>query len=121
MGVDDLFNPHGGSTTDSSHFQPTIAKLSAQVAQLLHMQTLALNLILNQDPILMTPPDPESGSYFDDPDYDDDDLDPDSDDDPNPYSNDEPDPEFVSDSDPDLDFDSNFGPDSDSDPDPNSY
>ncbi|CAL2259700.1 unnamed protein product [Prunus armeniaca] len=56
MGVDDFFNPHGGSTTDSfSHSQPTIVELSTQMAQLLQMQTLAPNLILNQDPILMTP------------------------------------------------------------------
>ncbi|CAL2271983.1 unnamed protein product [Prunus armeniaca] len=81
MEVDDFFNPHEGSTTNSfSHSQPTITELSAQMAQLLHMQTLAPNLILNQDPILMTPkPDPKSGSYFDDPepdpDYDDDDPD----------------------------------------------
>ncbi|CAL2271851.1 unnamed protein product [Prunus armeniaca] len=55
MGVVDFFNPHGGSTTDSfSPSQPTIAELSAQMAQLLQMQTLAPNLILNQDPILMT-------------------------------------------------------------------
>ncbi|CAL8139859.1 unnamed protein product [Prunus armeniaca] len=54
MGVDDFFNPHGGSTTNSSPSQPTIVELSAQMAQLLHMQTLAPNLILNQDPILMT-------------------------------------------------------------------
>lgn len=64
MGVDDFFNPHGCSTTDSfSSSQPTIAELSAQMAQLLQMQTLAPKLILNQDPILMTPnpiqnPDP---------------------------------------------------------------
>ncbi|CAL9023431.1 unnamed protein product, partial [Prunus brigantina] len=56
MGVDDFFIPHGGSTTDSfSLSQPTIAELSAQMAQLLQMQTLAPNLILNQDPLLTTP------------------------------------------------------------------
>ncbi|CAL8168114.1 unnamed protein product [Prunus armeniaca] len=56
MGVDGFFNPHGDSTTDSfSPSQPTIAELSAQMAQLLQTQTLAPNLILNQDPILMTP------------------------------------------------------------------
>ncbi|CAL8169232.1 unnamed protein product [Prunus armeniaca] len=90
MEVDDFFNPHGGSTTNSfSHSQPTITELSAQMAQLLHMQTLAPNLILNQDPILMTPkPDLELGSYFDDPepdpDYDDDDPDLNFKDDPDP-------------------------------------
>ncbi|CAL8114281.1 unnamed protein product [Prunus armeniaca] len=56
MGVDDFFIPHGCSTTDSlSPSQPTIAELSAQMTQLLQMQTLAPNLIPNQDPFLMTP------------------------------------------------------------------
>ena len=55
MGVDDFFNPHGGSTTDFfSLSQPTITELSAQMAQLLHMQNLTPNPILNQDPILTT-------------------------------------------------------------------
>ncbi|KAI5344878.1 hypothetical protein L3X38_012755 [Prunus dulcis] len=66
-------------------------------------------------------PDLESGSSFDDPDYDDDDPGPDSENDPNPHSDDDPNPEFVSDSDHDLDFDSDSGPDSGSDFDPNSY
>ncbi|CAL9028855.1 unnamed protein product [Prunus brigantina] len=56
MGVDDFFILHGGRTTDSfSLSQPTIAELSAQMAPLLQMQTLAPNLILNQDPLLTTP------------------------------------------------------------------
>ena len=55
MGVDDFFILHGGRTTDSfSLSQPTIAELSAQMALLLQMQTLAPNLILNQDPLLTT-------------------------------------------------------------------
>ncbi|CAL8157614.1 unnamed protein product [Prunus armeniaca] len=55
MRVNDFFNPYGGSTTDSfSHSQPTIAELSAQMAKLLHMHTLTPNLILNQDPLLIT-------------------------------------------------------------------
>ena len=55
MGVDDFFNPHGGSTTDSfSHSLPTIVELSAQMAPLLQMQTLTPNPIQNQDPLLTT-------------------------------------------------------------------
>ena len=56
MGVDDFFNPHGGSTTDSfSHSPPTIVELSAPMAPLLQMQTLTPNPIQNQDPLLMNP------------------------------------------------------------------
>ncbi|KAI5320292.1 hypothetical protein L3X38_040000 [Prunus dulcis] len=56
MGEDDSSNPHGGSTTaSSSPSQPTIAELSAQVAQLIQMQTQTSKLILNQDPTKMTP------------------------------------------------------------------
>ncbi|KAL6289551.1 hypothetical protein ACE6H2_007061 [Prunus campanulata] len=101
MGVDDFFNPHGGSTTDSfSHSQPTIAF----------------------DP----EPDLESRSYFDDldpdPDYDfDSKHDSDDDPDPDPDFDYDPNPEFVFDSDPDPDFDFDFGLDSSSDHDPNSY
>ncbi|CAL2234621.1 unnamed protein product [Prunus armeniaca] len=101
MGVDDFFNPHGGSTTDSfSHSRPTIAELNAQMAQLLQMQTFGPE----SDPesgfyFDDSETDPKSGSYFDDPepnsDYDDDDLDLDSEDDLDPHSNDDPDPEFV--------------------------
>ncbi|BBG93796.1 NB-ARC domain-containing disease resistance protein [Prunus dulcis] len=59
MGVDDFFNPHGGSTTDSfSHSPPTIVELSAQMAPLLQMQTLTPNPIQNQDPLLTTPTRP---------------------------------------------------------------
>ncbi|XP_020421225.1 uncharacterized protein LOC109949576 [Prunus persica] len=56
MGEDDSSNPHGGSTTASSFpSQPTIAELSAQVAQLMQMQTQTSKLILNQDPTKTTP------------------------------------------------------------------
>ncbi|CAL2267118.1 unnamed protein product [Prunus armeniaca] len=56
MGEDDSYNPHGGSTTaSSSPSQPTIAELSAQVAQLMKMQTQTLNPILNQDLTKTTP------------------------------------------------------------------
>ncbi|KAI5348917.1 hypothetical protein L3X38_001804 [Prunus dulcis] len=56
MGVDDFFNPHGGSTTDSfSHSQPTIVELSAQMAPPLQMQTFTPNPIQNQNPLLTTP------------------------------------------------------------------
>ena len=56
MGEDDSPNPHGGSTTASSFpSQPTIAELSAQVAQLMKMQTQTSNPILNQDPNQTTP------------------------------------------------------------------
>ncbi|KAI5342547.1 hypothetical protein L3X38_010422 [Prunus dulcis] len=56
MGEDDSSNPHGGSTTaSSSPSQPTIAELSAQVAQLIQMQTQTSKLILNQDPTKTTP------------------------------------------------------------------
>ena len=56
MGVDDFFNPHGGSTTDSfSHSPPTIVELSALMAPLLQMQTLTPNPIQNQDSLLKTP------------------------------------------------------------------
>ncbi|KAI5329049.1 hypothetical protein L3X38_028446 [Prunus dulcis] len=56
MGEDDSSNPHGCSTTAfSSHSQPTIAELSAQVAQLMQMQTHTSKLILNQDPTKTTP------------------------------------------------------------------
>ncbi|KAI5320205.1 hypothetical protein L3X38_039913 [Prunus dulcis] len=56
MRVDDFFNPHRDSTTDSfSHSPPTIVELSAQMAPLLQMQTLTPNPIQNQYPLLTTP------------------------------------------------------------------
>ncbi|KAI5318724.1 hypothetical protein L3X38_038432 [Prunus dulcis] len=56
MGEDGSSNPHGGSTTASfSPSQPTIAELSAQVAQLMQMHIQTSKLILNQDPTKTTP------------------------------------------------------------------
>ncbi|KAI5318281.1 hypothetical protein L3X38_037989 [Prunus dulcis] len=56
MGEDDSSNPSGGSTTaSSSPSQPTIAELSAQVAQLMQIQTQTSKLILNRDPTKTTP------------------------------------------------------------------
>ncbi|KAL6277407.1 hypothetical protein ACE6H2_021008 [Prunus campanulata] len=61
-------------------------------------------------------PDPESGSYFDDPD-----LDPYYDSDSDHDSDDDPDLKFVFDSDLNPDFDSDSGPDLGSYPNPDSY
>ncbi|KAI5338814.1 hypothetical protein L3X38_018086 [Prunus dulcis] len=56
MGEDDSSDHHGDSTIASfSPSQPTIAELSAQVAQLMKMQTQPSNSILSQDPTKTTP------------------------------------------------------------------
>ncbi|CAL8992663.1 unnamed protein product [Prunus brigantina] len=115
MGVDDFFNPHGGSTTDSVSTNHSRVKCPSGSAP----------TNTNFDPT----PDPESGSYFNDPesnpksgsyfDY----LDPDYDNDldPDPDSDDYPNPESVYDSIPYPDFDSDSNFDSSSNPDPDSY
>ncbi|CAL2278311.1 unnamed protein product [Prunus armeniaca] len=87
MGVDDFLIPHRGSTTDSfstNHSRVECPDGSAPTYANFGPES-----------------DPESGSYFDNPDpdlnYDNDDPNSDSDNDPDPHSDDDPDPdpEFI--------------------------